>query len=585
MAPHGTSAPHLDDEPGAVMWQLRSATPEDCACLAAELRIHPATARVLAARGWNTPALAARFLNPGREDILDPSHLPDFDRAIVRTLLAIRNRESIRIFGDYDVDGLTATAILLTAIGIAGGIVTWKIPHRLLDGYGMQVKHVEAARREGVRLIVTADSGIRCFSAIQCAKSAGIDVIITDHHLPEPRLPEAAAIVNPNRHDSVYGNRNLCGAGLAFQFAAGLFQALRMPQRRADALTRSLLKLAAIGTVADVVPLVGENRAIGSLGLQGLTEVRNPGLRVLLDTIGIPPGRAATAHEISFRLAPRINAAGRLEDASLILDLLRTSDLDEARRMVATIEKINNRRKIEQARVLADITGSVSRSDLDRPVLVFSRQGWHRGVLGIVAARLVDEYNKPTFVLSDDLDIAHGSGRSIPGINLVGLLESTRHHLEAFGGHEQAAGLALKSDRIDAFREEICMACGVRKTARALDVDSQLHLADAVRVWPEIVRLEPFGNGNPAPIFATSVRVTAPLIAVSSTTWRLNVEQDGRIYQMKYSGRGTKCGRPGPGERMDVAYRLEPDRWRSGGFALVLEAWRPVNGRGMRPTA
>ena len=585
MAPHGTSAPHLDDEPDAVMWQLRSATPEDCACLAEELRIHPATARVLAARGWNTPALATRFLNPDREDILDPSHLPDFDRAIVRTLQAIRNRESIMIFGDYDVDGLTATAILFTAIGISGGIVTWKIPHRLLDGYGMQEKHVEAARREGVRLIVTADSGIRCFSAIQCAKSAGIDVIITDHHLPEPRLPEAVAIVNPNRHDSVYGNRNLCGAGLAFQFAAGLFQALRMPQRRVAALTRSLLKLAAIGTVADVVPLVGENRAIVSLGLQGLAEVRNPGLRVLLDTIGIPPGRAATAREISFRLAPRINAAGRLEDASLILDLLRTSDLDEARRMVATIEKINNRRKIEQARVLADIAGNVSRSDLDRPVLVFSRQGWHRGVLGIVAARLVDEYHKPVFVLSDDLDIAHGSGRSIPGINLVGLLESTRHHLEAFGGHEQAAGLALKSERIDAFREEICLACGVRQAARALDVDSQLHLADAVRVWPEIARLEPFGNGNPAPIFATSVRVAAPLIAVSSTTWRLNVEQDGRIYQMKYFGRGTKCGRPVPGERMDVAYRLEPDSWRSAGFALVLEAWRPVNGRGMRPTA
>jgi len=585
MTRHGTSAPHLDDEPDAVMWQLRSASPEDCARLAEELRIHPATARVLAARGWNTPALAARFLNPDREDILNPSHLPDFDRAIVRTLQAIRNRESIMIFGDYDVDGLTATAILFTAIGISGGIVTWKIPHRLLDGYGMQEKHVEAARREGIRLIVTADSGIRCFSAVQYARSAGIDVIITDHHLPEPRLPEAVAIVNPNRHDSVYGNRNLCGAGLAFQFAAGLFHALRMPLRRVAALTRSLLKLAAIGTVADVVPLVGENRAIVSLGLQGLTEVRNPGLRVLLDAIGIPPGRAVTAREISFRLAPRINAAGRLEDASLILELLRTSDLDEARRMVATIEKINNRRKIEQARVLADIAGNVSRSDLDRPVLVFSRQGWHRGVLGIVAARLVDEYHKPVFVLSGDLDMAHGSGRSIPGINLIGLLETTRHHLEAFGGHEQAAGLTLKSERIDVFRDEICLACGARQAALALDVDSQLHLADAVRVWPEIARLEPFGNGNPAPIFATSVRVAAPLIAVSSTIWRLNVEQDGRIHQMKYFGRGTKCGRPVPGERMEVAYRLEPDSWRSAGFALVLEAWRPVNGRDMRPMA
>ena len=359
--------------------------------------------------------------------------------------------------------------------------------------------------------------------------------------------------------------------------AAGLFDALRMPARRVAALKRSLLKLAAIGTVADVVPLVGENRAIVSLGLRGLAEVKNPGLRVLLDAIGIPSGRVATAREISFRLAPRINAAGRLEDASLILDLLSTSDLSEARRLVAAIEKINNRRKREQARVLADIAGTVSRADLDRPVLVFSRRGWHRGVLGIAAARLVDDYYKPVFVLSDDGDIAQGSGRSTPEINLVGLLERTKHLLETFGGHEQAAGLAMKSKRIDAFREEVGFACGVRQAARVLDVDSQLHLVDAARVWPEIGRMEPFGNGNPPPIFAARVRATTPLIAVSSTTWRLNVEQDGRIYQMKHFGRGADCGRPTPGERMDAAYRLEADRWRSEGFTFVLEAVRRVN--------
>jgi single-stranded-DNA-specific exonuclease len=288
----------------------------------------------------------------------------------------------------------------------------------------------------------------------------------------------------------------------------------------------------------------------------------------------MPPGRRPTTREVAFRLAPRINAAGRVEDASLIMDLLSASDRDIAESLVARVEKANDRRKAEQSRVLKDIARQISGSDLERPVLVLSRPGWHRGVLGIVAARLVDQYGKPVFVLSEKADLAYGSGRSIPGVDLTGLLERTKQHLEAFGGHEQAAGLTIRTERIRVFHDDICAACGDVHPAKILDVDSQLHLADAARMWPEISRFEPFGNGNPDPIFATRVRVATPPIAGRSGTWRINVEQGGRVLPLKSFGAMNGNGWLTPGERVDLAYRLQRDTWRSEGFAFVLEAVR-----------
>ena len=566
--------PVIGEGAGEVHWRLRSADAEECRHLAERLRIHPVTARILATRGWTTPALASSFFNPVWDDILDPAQLPDFDCAINRIIRAIRNGERILVIGDYDVDGVTATAILSNAIRLAGGIVTWRIPHRILDGYGMRDRHVEAAKEDGVGLIVTADTGTRSFSAVRCANNAGIDVVVADHHLPESDLPDAVAVVNPTRSDSAYANRNLCSAGLAFQIVAGLLRALRMPEKRLMALLRSFIKLAAIGTVADVVPLVGENRALVSLGLRALTTVRNPGLRALLDAAGIPAGRMPTGREIAFRLAPRINAAGRIGDASLIMNLLRTSDQDEVHGLVRRLERLNRQRKVEQCRILREIAG-LPRSEFLRTVLVFSHSGWHRGVLGIAAARLVDEHRKPVFVLSEEADLAFGSGRSVPGVNLTALLETTRHHLEIFGGHEQAAGLTIRKERVPAFLEDVCAACAKTPPARVIEIDSQLHLADAARVWGEIAPFEPFGNGNPEPIFATRARVMTPPILTSAAMCRMNVEQDGRIHQLKYVGGGIFGTTLAPGDRIDLAYRLQRDCWRHDGFSLAAEAMRP----------
>ena len=517
--------------PSAVHWKLRPA-PGDFLHLAQQLNIHPVTARLLVSRGIDSQAAAHRFLAPDWNDILNPRDLPDLERAVARTVRAIQHQERILVFGDYDVDGVMATAILATAIRIAGGDVSWSIPHRLFDGYGLREKHVDEAHERGAGLIMTADCGVRSHDAVRYAKTRSIDVIVTDHHRPDHDLPPAIAIVNPNLSGSGYGNTHLCGAGVAYQFVSELFRAMQIPDRRIQELLVSFVKLAAIATISDVMPLVGENRAIVHLGLHGLADTRAPGLRLLLESAGVGNGHSATAREIAFRVAPRINAAGRLEHASLIVDLLATRDEDKARVLVEFLETINYRRKQEQTRILDDIAG-LSEADAKLPVLVFSRRGWHRGVLGIVAARLVEQFRRPVFVLSEENDFAYGSGRSIPGIDLNSLLERVRHHLETFGGHEQAAGLALRTGRIAVFHEDICDACPDVPVEDVIEIDANLRLAETADVCPEIRRMEPFGHGNPNPIFATRVQIESPPVFVSRSVSKMRVRQSGRMFELK----------------------------------------------------
>jgi single-stranded-DNA-specific exonuclease len=572
---HSTKAPispSPDELPGKAIWELRPAH-GDFLSLAQELRVHPVTARIMVSRGFGTPELAAGFLNPGWDNLLNPRDLPDFERATIRTARAIKQRERILVFGDYDVDGIAATAMLLHAIRICGGNVGWDIPHRLLDGYGLKDQHVDAALKKGATLIITADCGIQSLVTIQRANKCGIDVIITDHHIPDSELPPALAIINPNRTDSAYANRHLCGAGLAFKFAAGLLSRMQIPERKGRELLASFLKLAAIATIADVMPLVGENRAMVRLGLRGLAEVKSQGLRLLLEAARIPAGRAPTAREIAFQLAPRINAAGRLEDAALIMDLLTTRDPAAAASLVKALEQINFRRKEEQVRVLDEIGRAVCPSGA---VLVFSGRGWHRGVLGIVAARLVDQFHRPVIALSEEDNLAQGSGRSIPGIDLHALLERVRNLLEAFGGHSQAAGLSLQTSRIDAFRRAICAACPAVPVQKTLQVDANLRLAEAARVWPELAKLEPFGTGNPIPVFATRVQVEAAPVSITPWVWRMRVRQSGRLYEVRNFG-SNDCGiELEPGKRIDMAYSLQPDSWKREGFVVALEAVRPT---------
>jgi len=296
-------------------------------------------------------------------------------------------------------------------------------------------------------------------------------------------------------------------------------------------------------------------------------------LRLLLGSAGIPSGRPPSAREVAFRVAPRINAAGRLADAALIMDLLTTRDPVTAASLAARLEGINASRKKEQARVLDEIA---TMADLmhGQPVAVFSGRGWHRGVLGIVAARLVEQLHKPVFVLAEENGLAYGSGRSVPGVDLNALLGQVRHHLEAFGGHEQAAGLTLRAERIDAFRDDVCAACGDVPDAETIRIDANLRLEEAARVWPEIVRLEPFGNGNPTPVFATRVQAESSPVSINRWVTRIRVQQNDRNFEVKHFGRGALAMRVDPGDRIDLAYSLQPDNWKREGFSIVLEAVR-----------
>ena len=555
--------------PSPERWVLRQAG--DFLSLARDLAIHPITARILVSRGYTTTEAARRFLHPGWRDLHDPATLPNFENAVKRIVRAVQRSERILIFGDYDVDGIAATAILTSALRIVGGRCKWMLPNRL-QGYGFRMQHVEAAKSVGISLIVTADCGICSFDAVDGAARCGIDVIVTDHHLPASRIPAAAAVVNPNLPYSGYPNPHLCGSGVAFQMAAGLFRRFGIPLERIRQLARSFARLAAIATIADVMPLVGENRALVRLGLSQLPQARSHGLRLLLGVAGVlKNGGSPTARDIAFRVAPRINAAGRLADAGLVMNLLTTPDPATAAKVLQQLEEINRRRKDEQARVLGEILSAFR--DQGESVLVFCGRGWHRGVLGIVAARLVEQFRRPAIVLSEEDGRAHGSGRSVPEIDLHAALTSVGKHLDSFGGHSQAIGVTMPTAAVAPFRDALCAKCPRPPSERTVAVDANVRLADAKQIWPEISALEPFGNGNPNPIFATRVQVETAPVFITNSICKLRVRQNGVAYDIKHFG-SSQAPRAQPGDRMDLAYCLESDGWRREGFSFVLEALR-----------
>src|SRR5437867_12708230 len=420
--------------------------------LAAALRIAPPVARLLCQRGLSDPESAARFLNPSLDHLHDPMRLADMPVAVDRLLGAIARRERIAIHGDYDVDGITSTVILRRALELLGADVVHFIPERLRDGYGLQPAAIDRLHADGVALVISVDCGIRGADAARRARELGLDLIITDHHEPEAVLPPALAVINPKRHDCSYPDKYLAGVGVALK----VVQALCRRAGRENWLL-GFVKVAAIGTLADVVPLVGENRVIAKLGLDLLT--RGPhkvGLRALLDVSGLA-GKTIDSYHISFMVAPRVNAAGRMSTPDIATRLLLASDEslgEEVRALALQLDGENVKRQEEEAEILA-AAKKVVQTDPDvgaRSVLVVAGDGWHRGVIGIVASKLVDAFHRPAIVLSVDGDIAHGSCRSIPRFDMLAALERCAHHFVRFGGHKQAAGLAMEAGRIKELR-------------------------------------------------------------------------------------------------------------------------------------
>ncbi|MBK7926333.1 MAG: single-stranded-DNA-specific exonuclease RecJ [Bryobacterales bacterium] len=477
--------------------------------LARQLGIPALVARILVHRGHTTAEAASAFLNPRLDDLHPPHLLTGMGDAVARIRRAIGAHERILLYGDYDVDGTTSIVILMKALALAGADAHYFVPHRIRDGYGMREEVIEQASRDKVGLIVSVDTGIRAASVVERARELGIDVIVTDHHLPEEALPPALAVLNPNRPDCDYPEKNLCGAGVAFKLVQALMDSLAWEPARVRALTESFLKMVAIATVADVVPLTGENRIIVHHGLNGLTRVRNAGLRALLQVAGFQEGDEPSAGQVAFRIAPRINAAGRMADAGQVIELFLTNDATHALTIAQQLHEWNAERQQTEADTLeACLEAQVHP---DERALVFAGEGWHKGVVGIVASRLVERYHRPVFVLTIDpaTGEASGSGRSIEAFHLLDALESMRELFTKFGGHSHAAGVTLPADRIPEFRARF--DAHARTVLHEDDLRPRLKI-DAAASFQELtdatvaalLKLGPFGQGNAAPVLMTS---------------------------------------------------------------------------------
>ena len=536
--------------------------------VARELGVSPITARLLCIRGLADLDRARRFLSPSLDDLHDPFRLTDMAPAVERILVAIARKERIAIHGDYDVDGVTSTVILRRALELLGADVIHFIPERLRDGYGLQAPALDRLHADGVRLVISVDCGIRAADAARHATALGLELIITDHHEPDATLPPALAVINPKRHDCSYPDKDLAGVGVALK----LVQALCLKSDRSNWLP-AFVKIAAIGTLADVVPLTGENRIIAKLGLGMLsTGPHKIGLRSLLDVCGLT-GKEIDSYHIGFVVGPRINAAGRMSTPDIAARLLLASDeamADEARSLAEQLNSENLRRQKEEAGIVAEAK-KVVETDLDvgsRTVIVVAGEGWHRGVIGIVASKLVDAFHRPAIVLSKDGDIAHGSCRSIPSFNMLAALESCAELMTKFGGHKQAAGLTIESSRIRELRarvNEYADGCLQPDDLRPrLWIDGSLTLKSiSAQVASELSALAPFGAGNPSPVFkASGVEIVDGPRVLKERHLKMSFRQEGRVMRgIAWRAADRESFVAAHRGAIDVAFSLEQDTW------------------------
>lgn len=491
----------------------------------------PVLADLLVARGIDDPEMATRFLSPSLGDLHDPLRMSGMKTALERLDAAIERKEKILIYGDYDVDGTTAIVILKTAIELCGGEADFHVPHRIREGYGMRDEVIERAAAEGVRLIISVDTGIRAFAAAETARRIGIDLIVTDHHLPgADGVPQALVVVNPNQDGCDYPCKHLCGAGVAFKLAQGLMQR-RLDMRDQSRLLMSFMKVVAIATIADAVPLRDENRVFAKLGLEALRRPVNAGLKALLEVAKLGEGRALTATEVAFRIAPRMNAAGRMDVARDVVDLFSEKDMERARQMAGRLDELNAGRQDEERRIMESIERRLEEEPelRDAFCVVVDGEGWHRGVVGITASRVVEKHRRPSLVISREGDEAHGSGRSIVAFHLLQAIESCPELFSRYGGHAHAVGFALPSANVEKLRRHLDAYARERLTLAdfepQLEFDRELALTEITpELYQAVLLLEPFGMSNREPVFAArGVRVVDPPQGVKEKHVRLRV--------------------------------------------------------------
>jgi single-stranded-DNA-specific exonuclease len=475
-------------------------------------------APLLVRRGIRSSEQALRFLSPSLAHLHAPEQMAGLRPAVDRLDAAIERKEPMLIYGDYDVDGTMAVIILKTAIELCGGTADFHVPHRIREGYDMRDDVIERAAAAGIRLIISVDMGIRAFGPAETAHRLGVDLIVTDHHLPgHDGVPKALAVINPNQSGCEYPYKQLCGAGVAFKLAQGLMQR-RLQSRDQNKLLLSFMKVVAIATIADAVPLTGENRVFASLGLDALRRAVNPGLKALLEAAQISANRPPSSGEVGFRIAPRINAAGRMDVARDVVELFSVKDPVRAKELAAKLDQLNTERQEEERRILKSVEERFANESAlcDAYCIVVDGDGWHRGVIGITATRIVERYNRPTIVISREGDEAFGSGRSIRAFHLLEALESCGALFSRYGGHSHACGFAMPVANVPELRTRLDEFARSRLTLAdfdpVLELDGELSLVD---VTPELYQvlqmLEPYGMSNSEPVFATrGAQLVAP---------------------------------------------------------------------------
>ncbi len=495
----------------------------------------PVLAELLVRRGIKEPNEAQKFLKPDLAHLHDPLTMSGMKTALDRLEAAIERKEKILIYGDYDVDGTTAIVILKTAIELCGASADFHVPHRIREGYGMRDEVIERAAADGVRLIISVDTGIRAFAAAEAALRTGVDLIVTDHHLPgQDGVPQSLAVVNPNQAGCEYPCKFLCGAGVAFKLAQGLMQR-RLDPKDQSRLLSSFMKVVAIATIADAVPLLGENRVFAKLGLEGLRRPVNVGLRALLEVAKLGDGRALTSTEVAFRVAPRLNAAGRMDIARDVVDLFSVKDVSRVREIAGRLDQLNAERQDEERRIMEGIFRRLEEEPAlhEAYCVVVDGEAWHRGVIGITATRVVERYGRPTLVISREGDEAHGSGRSIPAFHLLDALESCHQLFSRYGGHAHAVGFALPAGNVPKLREHLDQYARARLALSdfepQLEFDRELPLDQVTPAMHcALGLLEPFGMNNPEPVFAArAVRLMTPAQVVKDKHVRMRVAPGG----------------------------------------------------------
>ncbi|PYS48661.1 MAG: single-stranded-DNA-specific exonuclease RecJ [Acidobacteria bacterium] len=555
----------------AKRWIVREQEMERAVSFARSLNVSTIVASLLISRGHDTEESAYKFLHPSHDQLHDPSLMLGMRTAVARILRAIDAGEKILVYGDYDVDGTTGTVVLRRALGLLGAKTGFHVPHRFTEGYGIQQPALERARDEGYTLVISVDCGIRAFEPLVWARENKLDVIVTDHHLPDEGegAPPAFCVLNPNQKGCDYPDKNLAGVGVAFKLAHALFR-----ERGHESQIAGFLKVVAIGTVADVAQLVGENRTIVALGLRDLPKATNPGLRALMEVAGCGNGRGMTAYDLGFRIGPRINAAGRMDAAHAVVELFETADKAEARALAEHLDARNRERQTVQAEIIRRALEEFESADASARgshVAVIAGDGWHRGVIGIAASKIAEKLYRPCIVISLEGDDGHGSARSIEAYHLLNGLTSCADLFDKFGGHSHAAGLSIKRTNISEFRrrlnEHAASHLSDSELTPALNIDMELPAEQVTLSLTEELRaLEPFGAGNPRPLFMTrGLRVLSEprVMKEKHLKFRVAGEQNRPLEAVWWSGVEELAGRTlKPGERIELAYTVEPNTWQ-----------------------